>query len=146
MRRSGSTSKSLMTWTGPWRVLVAQRSYVYGVQNIVSGEVRDVHVARMRFHADGALEITAELKELFQHALSQEEFEMAAAIVDLATVEEGSGFEVEVMWAAFDTERNTWEDLANVWGGAPQFVKELRKMRLKQEVRTKLKRQCGIAL
>ena len=60
-----------MTWTGPWRVLVAQRSHVYGVQNIVSGEVRDVHVARMRFHSDAALEITAELKEFFQHAFTQ---------------------------------------------------------------------------
>ena len=60
VRRSCSTPKLLMTWTGPWRVLVAQRSHVYGVQNIVSGEVRDVHVARMRFYPDAALEITAE--------------------------------------------------------------------------------------
>ena len=60
VRRSGSTPKLLMTWTGPWRVVVAQRSHEYGVQNIVSGEVRDVHVARMRFYADAALEITAE--------------------------------------------------------------------------------------
>ena len=35
------------------------------VQNIVSGEVRDVHVARFRFYADAALAITAELKEVF---------------------------------------------------------------------------------
>ena len=68
-------------------------------------------------------------------------------LVDLATVEKGSGFEVEVEWARFDTEDNTWEDLAKIWGAAPQFVKsELRKLRLKRGVRTKLKRQCGITL
>ena len=39
VRRSGSTPKLLMTWTGPWRVLIPQRSHVYGVQNIVPGEV-----------------------------------------------------------------------------------------------------------
>ena len=62
VRRSGSKPKLLMmTWTGPWRVLIAQRSHMYGVQNIVSGEVRGVHVARMRFYAGAALEITAEL-------------------------------------------------------------------------------------
>ena len=71
VRRSGSTPKLLMTWTGPWRVVVAQRPHVYGVQNIVSGEIRDVHVARMRFYADAALAITAELKEVFQHAFTQ---------------------------------------------------------------------------
>ena len=72
VRRSGSTPKLLMTWTGPWRVLVAQRSHVYGVQNIVSGEDRDVHVTQMRFYADAALEMTAELKEVFQHASRKE--------------------------------------------------------------------------
>ena len=55
-----------------------------------------------------------------------------AAIVDLAIVEEGSGFEVEVERAGFDTEENTWEDLAKIWGAAPQFVKsELRKVKTK---------------
>ena len=54
----GSTLNLLMAWTEPWRVVVAQRLHVYGVQNIVSGEVRDVHLARMRFYA--APEITAE--------------------------------------------------------------------------------------
>ena len=45
--------------------------------------------------------------------LSRKEFKMAA-IVDLAIVEEGSGFEVEVEWDGFDTEENTWEDLAKI--------------------------------
>ena len=94
-------------------MLVAQRSHVYGVQNIVSRKVRDVHVARMRFYSDAALEITAELKEVFQHAFTQGECEVAA-IVDLVIVEEGSGFEVEVELAGFDTEENTWEDLAKI--------------------------------
>ena len=47
VRRSGSTPKLLRTWAGPWRMVVTQRSHVYGVQNISSGKVRDVHVARM---------------------------------------------------------------------------------------------------
>ena len=82
VRRNGSTPKLRMTCTEPWRVVVAQRPHLYGVQNIVSGEVRDIHVARMRFYADAALAITAELKEVFQHAFTQGVFEMAA-IVDM---------------------------------------------------------------
>ena len=78
-------------------MVVTQRPHVHGVQNIVSGEVRDVHVAHMRFYADAALAITAELKEAFQHAFTQGGFEMAA-IVDIANVENGSGLEVEVEW------------------------------------------------
>ena len=65
VRRSGSTPQLLLTWTGPWRVVVAQRPDVYGVQNVLSGEVRDLHVAGMRFYADSALAIASELKEVF---------------------------------------------------------------------------------
>ena len=94
-----------MTWTGPWCVVVFERPHVYGVQNIVSGEVRDVHVARMRFYADAALAIIAELKEVLQHAFTQGEFEMAV-IVEMANAENRSGFEVEVEWVGFDKEYN----------------------------------------
>ena len=135
-----------MTCTGPWRVMVAQRPHVYIVQNIVSGEVRDVHVARMPFYADAALVITAEPKDIFQHAFMQGEFEMAA-IVDMANAENGSGFEVEVEWVGFDKEENTLKDLAKIWDATPQFVKsELRKLGLKRGVRTQLKQQYGITL
>ncbi|CAB1117174.1 unnamed protein product [Ectocarpus sp. CCAP 1310/34] len=69
-----------MTWTGPWRIVAAVRPHVCGVQNIVWGEDRDVHVARLRFYADASLEITAGSKDVFKHAFTQEEFEMAAIV------------------------------------------------------------------
>ena len=139
VRHSGSAPELLVTWTGPWRVVVAQRLHVYGVQNIVSGEIRDVHVDRMRSYADVALRITAELTEFFQHALTEGEFEMAV-IVDMANVEDRLGFEVEVQWVGFDKKYNMWENLAKIWDTAPQFVKsELRKLRLNRGVRTHLK-------
>ena len=70
VRRSGSTPKLLMTWTGPWRVASAEQPHVYGVQNIVSGDVRDVHVARMRFYADRELSITADTEGCFPACLN----------------------------------------------------------------------------
>ena len=146
VRRSGTTPKLLMTWTGPWRVVSAEQQHVYGVQNIVSGEVRDVHVARLRFYADAALAITAEVKEVFQHAFTQGEFEMAA-IVDMSPAEDGPGFDVEVEWVGFGQEENTWEALSKIWDSAPAFVKsELRKLGLSRVVKLQLKRQYGIVL
>ena len=99
---------------------------MYGVQNIVSGEVRDVHVARFRFYADAALAIAAELKE----------FEMAA-IVDTSPAEDGPGFDVEVECVGFGQEENTWEALSKIWDSAPGFIKsELRKLGLSRVVKT----------
>lgn len=64
VRHSGSTPKLLMMWTGPWRVVMAEQQGVYGMENIVLGEVRDVHVTRVRFYLALLSLITAELKEL----------------------------------------------------------------------------------
>ena len=58
------------------------------------------------FYADGKLDVTAELKDFFQHAFTQGEFEMAA-IVDLAEAESGPDYEVEVEWVGFDKEEHT---------------------------------------
>ena len=88
VRRPGSTPKFVSTWTGPWRIVTADKVHVYGVQNIVTGEVKDVHVVRLRFYADKDLEMTAALKEVVQHAFTQGEFEMAG-IVDILEAKDG---------------------------------------------------------
>ena len=79
VRRQGVTPKLMSTWTGPWRVVGADHSHVYSVQNIVSGKVHTAHVARLRFYADDAdLNITAEIKDVFQHSYAQGECRMNA--------------------------------------------------------------------
>ena len=65
VRGQGVTPKLMFTWTGPWRVVGANHSHVYSVQNIVSGKVHTAHVARLRFYADADLNITAEIKDVF---------------------------------------------------------------------------------
>ncbi|CAN0065761.1 unnamed protein product [Sphacelaria rigidula] len=47
VRCSGPTPKVVSTWTGPWRIVMAEQQHVYEAQNIVNGEVQDVHVARL---------------------------------------------------------------------------------------------------
>ena len=56
VRRSGSTPKLVNTWTGPRRIVTADKVHVYSVQNIVTGEVKDGHVVLLRFYADTDLE------------------------------------------------------------------------------------------
>lgn len=59
-----------------------------------------------RFHADKELEITADLKEVFQHAFAQGEFEVAA-IVGISEDEAGGGFYVRVEWVGFGPAENS---------------------------------------
>eukprot|EP00903_Cladosiphon_okamuranus_P017345 g15980.t1 len=146
VRRSGLTPKLASTWTGPWRVVTAQQEHVYGVQNIISGEVRDVHVARMRFYSDSELDITSDLKEVFQHSFNQGEFEMEA-LINIGESHDGSGYLVRVRWSGFEADEDTWEPLKTLWEDAPTFVKQqLRKMKLGRNVCNKLKSAYGISI
>lgn len=63
VHRSGLTQTLAARWTGQWRVVTAEKKHVYSVQNITSGEVCDLHVARMRFYSDSRLLLTSGFEE-----------------------------------------------------------------------------------
>ncbi|CAM9629160.1 unnamed protein product, partial [Sphacelaria rigidula] len=114
-------------WTGPWRVVGAYHPHVFEIQNTVSGRVQTAHVARLRFHADSQLNVTADMKDVFQHAFNQGQFQMAG-IVRVAEAEDRSLI-VLVHWAGFAVEERTWEPFKNIFEAAPEFLKkELRKV------------------
>ena len=70
VRRSGSGMKWVSVWTGPRRIVTADKVHVYGAENKVTGEVKDVHMVCLRFYADKDMERTAISKEVSQHAFT----------------------------------------------------------------------------
>ncbi|CAM9762043.1 unnamed protein product, partial [Hapterophycus canaliculatus] len=127
VRRQGVTPKLMSTWTGPWRVVAAYHDDVYSVQNIFFGKVHQAHVARLRFYADATLNVTADLKHVFQHSFSQGECRMNA-LVHVAE-DDANSVIVLVDWDCFEAEERTWESLRSIHSAAPEFVvKELRKL------------------
>ena len=99
----------------------AGKVHVYGVHNIVTDEVEDVHVVRLRIYANKDLEMTACLPEVFQHAFTQSEFEMAG-IINISEVEDGQGFDVTVDWVGFDEGESSREPLATDYMGRRPVV------------------------
>ena len=99
VRRPGVTPKLMATWTGPWRVVGAHHPHLFEIQNIVSGRVHTAHVARLRFYADSQLNVTADVKNVFQHAFNQGQFQMAG-VVRVAEADDRSLI-VLVDWVGF---------------------------------------------
>ena len=123
----------------------AHHPHVFEIQNIVSGRVQTAHVARLRLYADSQLNVTADIKDVFQHAFNQGQFEMAA-IVRVAEAEDRSLI-VLVDWVGFEIEERTWEPLKNIFEAAPDlFKKELRKMRVTRAIAARITREFGIQL
>ena len=115
---------------------------MYSVQNIVSGKVPTAHVARLRFHADADLNITAEIKDVFQHLYAQGE---CRKNVSMHVAEDDQGdLIVLVHRDGFDAEERTWESLRKIHSSAPDFVlKELRKLLLTRVLKGKLASEYG---
>ena len=44
------------------------------IQTVVLGRFHTAHVARLRFYADSQLNVTADMKDVFQHAFNQGQF------------------------------------------------------------------------
>ena len=97
----------------------------------------------MCFYADSQLNVTADVKDLFQHAFNQGQFQMAG-IVRVAEAEDRSSI-VLVDWVGFEVEERTWEPFQNIFEAAPEFLKkELRKMRVTRAIATRITREFGI--
>lgn len=137
--------KLMATWTGPWRVVVADHAQVYAVKNIVSGKVHDAHVARLGFYADGQRIVTADLKDVFQHSCAQGECWMNA----LGYVAEDNGGAIIGLVAddEFDAEKRTRESLRKTSYSVATFVlKELRNLRMRRALKSILHAEYNIGV
>ena len=130
-----SRTTSPITWFG---------TILNNVEDIVTKSLREVHIARMRPYADASLNVTAELKEVFNNLKSQVEFDMKRiGAVDLAA--DSEEYVVKVKWVKLDEEETTWESVSTIYAGGPKYlVAQLRKLRLTKEVHDDLKINDGM--
>ena len=135
----------MATWTGPWRGVGAHNPHLFEIQSIVSGRVHTAHVARLRFYAYSQLNVTADVKNVFQHALNQGQLQMAG-VVRVAEADDRSPI-VLVDWVGFEVDERTWEPFKDIFEAAPEFLpKELRKLRVTRAIAARIKRKFGIQL
>ena len=132
-----------ITWTGPWRVVSKRGRHVYGMEDIVTGRSCKVHIARMRAYGDALLNVTAELKEVFNNLNSRGEFDMERIeAVDLAVDSEQDA--VKVKRVGLDEDKITWEPMSTIYVDAPKYVVvQLRKLRLTKAVLHDLKKSMA---
>ena len=141
----GSAPKLVTTWTGPWRVVSGGSPHVYNVQDIVTGETKEVHVVRMRAYVDSSLAVGAEVQGLFEMTKHQGEYE----IQDILNIGEdplnAGDYKVQVAWVGLDDEDPTWEPVEVMFKDVPKFlVRKLKQMRLPKRVRNALRQRYGM--
>ena len=82
------------------------KEHVYAVYHLVTAELRDVHVARMRFYADDKLEIIGELVKVFQQLENEGEYHIRS-ISAIKRAAGGDEFVVKVAWEGLGEAEST---------------------------------------
>ena len=123
MSRQGKHRKLLSTRTGPWRIANDDKEHVYAVQHMVTGELRDVHVARMRFYADDQLETTGEFLQAFQQMETEGMYHIRR-ISAIKRAASGDEFVVKVACEGLEETESTWEAVSRVFHDAPAVLRK----------------------
>ena len=119
---------------------------MYAVQHLVTGELRDVHVARMRFYANGQIVITGELPKVFQQVKNQGEYHIRG-LSAIKRAASGDEFVAKVAWEGLEEAKSTWEPVSRVFHDAPSMRrKELKALRLEVEQKRALVQRYGLRL
>ena len=109
-----STASSLAFLDGPWRVANDEKEHVYAVQHLVTSELRDVNVARMRFNDNDQLEITRELLKVDQQMKHKGEYHIRS-ISTITWAAGGDEFVVKVACEVLKGSERTRELVSSVF-------------------------------
>ena len=116
------------------------------MQHLATAELRDVHVARMWFYADDKLEITGELRKVFQQLENQGEYHIRS-ISAIKRAASGNELVVKLAWERLEEAESTWEPVSRVFYKVPAVLrKELKGLRLKAEQKRALMQRYGLCL
>ena len=121
VRKLGSAPKLVTTWTEPWLVVSSWSPHVYNVQDIVTGETKEIHVVRMRAYVDSYLAVGPVVQGLFEMTKHQDEFEIQS-ILNIGKYPLKAGdYKVQVAWVGLDDEEYTWEPVEVTFKDVPKF-------------------------
>ena len=116
----------------------------YTVQDLVTAELRNVLVARIRFYADGKLEITGDLLKVFFQQLENQGKYHIRSISAIRRGTSADEFVVKVDWEGREEAERTWASVSCVFHHAPAaLMKELKVLRLKEEQTRALVQRYG---
>lgn len=111
--------KISLCWRGPRRVIKALNDYIYQVEDLGNGIVKDVHSWRLKFYHDPFLNVEA----IMSHVVSSENGMAVQCLLHLVDFDDGHM--VLVRWAGLLPSEGTVKPLQKVQEGIPDPLQKL---------------------
>ena len=104
-----------------YRIVDLHRSYVFTVENLLTGETQEVHGDRIQFYCDKFLNVTDELLKQFQHDTGNRQVEK---ICDARLDSTSTNVEYLVKWKGFSDQENSWCSRDKIRKNYPGAIQE----------------------
>ncbi len=104
-RATRKSDKLQLQWLGPFQIVDTLSPWVYQVQSLLTGKVKNVHVVRLRLYANKYLAITEDV--IHQLIRDTKGFEIDT-ILDCRWNSNASQYELKCRWWGFDKTADSW--------------------------------------
>lgn len=122
-RAQKSGHKLTFRWRGPRRIARVIHPVVYEVEDLVDGNVEQVHASRLLLYKESAVgkEASGKLKGYALH--TEASYETIEDLLELG--EDSSGVYVRIRWAGLPDEKDfTWQEVGQLSEDAPEMLEE----------------------
>jgi hypothetical protein len=101
-------------WKGPFKIIEEINDKVYKVEDMITGNTKEVHVVRLKFYDDNHLDV--KIKEHLQY------HNQAYEVSEILSERVNNGVkEVLVRWRGFEEAESTWEPLESILADVPDL-------------------------
>ena len=122
-------------------------SHVHNVQNIVTGETKEVPAVLMHAYADSLLAVGVSVQGVLEMTKHQGEYEIQEILNIGENPVKAKGSKVGVAWVALDNEDPTWEPVRVMLKDVPKILaQKLKQMRLPKVTKNALRQRYGMKI
>ena len=112
--------KPSIKWQGPYRVVECRSNYIFVIEDLLTGERKEVHGRRLRFFRNSSFRVTEELRDHI--AFQKNELFIVEEFTGIR--KKGTEFELQVKWRGFPKSESDWTSLNTLKEDVPQMVRD----------------------
>lgn len=106
-RQKHDGHKLRVVWNGPRQVVKAVSDLVYECEDLVNGDIQEVHANRLKLYCDSTLNVSQDLLDTIDH--NEVHYNIVEHLLDLRFNADTGIYEIQVQWRGFEEEEPTWE-------------------------------------